>query len=238
MSAAVLPLVLRELDYSSAGQPILEAVDLLIAGGGPSLILGANGSGKSVLMRLMHGLLKPVRGSVSWGGLSQRPGNQAMVFQHPVMLRSSALANVAYGLKLAGMARRERIRLALEMLERVGLGALAGRSARVMSVGEQQRLALARAWALAPAVMFLDEPTASLDPAAASAVEAIIGDIAGGGCKIVMSTHNLAQARRLAHEIVFMHRGRVVEQTPAAQFFERPRSAEAAAFIQGELAWI
>jgi tungstate transport system ATP-binding protein len=160
-----------------------------------------------------------------------------MVFQRPVMLRRSALANVVYGLKLAGISPVERQLRARDVLEAVGLADVAGRPARVLSGGEQQRLALARAWALGPEVLFLDEPTANLDPGAMRDVETIIGQIRAGGTKIVMTTHNLGQAKRLGDEILFLSQGRLVERSPVDRFFPQPASAEAAAFIRGELPW-
>ena len=122
-------------------------------------------------------------------------------------------------------------------LERVGLSGIARQPARALSGGEQQRLALARAWALEPEVLFLDEPTASLDPAAAQEVERLIGAIALTGTKIIMTTHHLGLAARLAGEVIFLQQGRVLEQSPAMQFFQQPRSNEAGAFIRGELPW-
>jgi tungstate transport system ATP-binding protein len=223
--------------FGRNGHTIIEDVSLRIEAIHRSVILGANGAGKSVLMRLMHGLLSPTQGRVLWAGRDRRPQAQAMVFQRPIMLRTTALRHVAYGLKLAHVSRKERNERAARALERVGLGNLASRHARVLSGGEQQRLALARAWALEPAVLFLDEPTASLDPTATREIERIIGEIAASGTKIIMTTHNLAQAQRLADEIVFLHRGRVMEQTPTKEFFTQPRSAEGAAFIEGELPW-
>jgi tungstate transport system ATP-binding protein len=160
-----------------------------------------------------------------------------MVFQRPVMLRRSALANVVYALKLARVPHAEREGQARVALEGVGLGDLSERSARVLSGGEQQRLALARACALRPEVLFLDEPTASLDPSAAAEVERIIQAIHAAGTKIVMSTHNLGQARRLGDEILFLNGGRLVERAPVDRFFTQPATAEAAAFIKGELPW-
>jgi tungstate transport system ATP-binding protein len=160
-----------------------------------------------------------------------------MVFQRPVMLRRSVLANVTYALRLAGVARSERADRAAHALQSVGLLQAAAKPARVLSGGEQQRLALARAWALAPQVFFLDEPTANLDPGAAREVESIVQRIHESGTKIVMTTHNLGQARRLGDEILFIDAGRLVERAPAEQFFDQPASAEAAAFIKGELPW-
>jgi tungstate transport system ATP-binding protein len=162
---------------------------------------------------------------------------QAMVFQRPVMLRRSARANVRYALALAGVAPAEREAAALAALEEVGLRHLADRPARVLSGGEQQRLALARAWALHPEVLFLDEPTASLDPTATREIEAVIRAFDAAGTKIVMATHNLGQARRLGDEVIYLHEGRVLERAPVESFFSRPATPEAAAFIKGELPW-
>ena len=160
-----------------------------------------------------------------------------MVFQRPVLLRRSAQANVAYALKIAGIAEPQRGAQVREALESVGLTHLAHRPARVLSGGEQQRLTLARAWALHPEVLFLDEPTASLDPTATREIEAVIRAFDAAGTKIVMATHNLGQARRLCDEILFLDRGRLVERAPVEQFFSKPQSAQAAAFIKGELPW-
>jgi tungstate transport system ATP-binding protein len=160
-----------------------------------------------------------------------------MVFQRPVLLRRSALANIVYALKVARVPRAERERLAFEALEGVGLLHLAQRPARVLSGGEQQRLALARAWALHPEVLFLDEPTASLDPSATREIERVIQAFDAAGTKIIMATHNLGQARRLGDEVLFIHQGRLVERAPVDEFFSRPASPEAAAFVKGELPW-
>jgi tungstate transport system ATP-binding protein len=160
-----------------------------------------------------------------------------MVFQHPIMLRRSALANIVYGLKLAGVSARERELRARDVIEAVGLAALADKPARTLSGGEQQRLALARAWALGPEVLFLDEPTANLDPGATREVESLIAMIHAGGTKIIMTTHNLGQARRLGDEILFINGGRLLERGASATFFSNPQTAEAAAFIRGELPW-
>jgi tungstate transport system ATP-binding protein len=227
----ILPLRLEGVAYRG----IIEPLTLELGAGPSTVILGANGAGKSVLMRLMHGLLAPTGGRVSWSGENPRR-HQAMVFQRPVMLRRSALANVAYALKLAGASEPNRV--AMAALEEVGLAHLAHRSARVLSGGEQQRLALARAWALHPEVLFLDEPTASLDPTATREIEALIRAFDAAGTKVVMATHNLGQARRVGDEVLFIHQGRLVERAPVEQFFARPASPEAAAFIKGELPWV
>src|SRR5262245_6478229 len=233
----MLPLVLDRVSFAAGGRPIIDQVSMEITEGPRTVILGHNGAGKSVLMRLCHGLLPPTSGSITWRGAINGRRRQAMVFQRPVMLRRSAHANLVYGLKLAGVAPRECELRAHDVLEAVGRSAIAERPARVLSGGEQQRLALARAWALGPEVLFLDEPTANLDPGATRDVENLIGQIRAGGTKIVMTTHNLGQAKRLGDEILFLSQGRLVERTPVDQFFAKPATAEAEAFIRGELPW-
>jgi len=232
----ILPLRLENLSYAAGGRTIIERLDLTLEAGTSTIVLGANGAGKSVLMRLMHGLLAPSTGRVCWSA-SQARRRQAMVFQRPVMLRRSALANVRFALEAAGVDAAHRERFAREALAEVGLSQVADRPARVLSGGEQQRLALARAWALHPEVLFLDEPTANLDPGAAREIEAVIKAFDMSGTKIVMSTHSLGQARRLGDEVIFLHQGRVAERAPVDAFFKQPASAEAAAFIKGELPW-
>jgi tungstate transport system ATP-binding protein len=234
--SAILPLRLEEVSYAAGGRTIIDCVSLTLEAGPSTVILGANGAGKSVLMRLMHGLLAPSGGRVVWSTVGARR-RQARVFQRPVMLRRSALANVVYALEAAGVAAASRARLAHEALAEVGLLALAARPARVLSGGEQQRLALARAWALHPEVLFLDEPTASLDPGATREIESIIRAFDAAGTKIVMSTHSLGQARRLGDEVIYLHQGRVAERAPIERFFPQPATVEAAAFVKGELPW-
>jgi tungstate transport system ATP-binding protein len=229
----ILPLKLEQVSFAVGTKTIIEPLSLEIQAGPSTIVLGANGAGKSVLLRLMHGLIAPSTGSVIWSGDAHR--RHAMLFQRPVMLRRSALANVVYAIRAAGREHAERV--AIDALQEVGLGHLAHRAARVLSGGEQQRLALARAWALHPEVLFLDEPTANLDPSATREIEAIIRAFDASGTKIVMSTHNLGQARRLGDEVLYVHQGRLVERAPVERFFRQPRSTEAAAFIKGELPW-
>jgi tungstate transport system ATP-binding protein len=235
----ILPLRVEALTYAVRGKPLVEGVSFEIAQGRRTIILGPNGAGKSLTLRLCHGLLAPTSGTIRWSGPETRGGRKrhAMVFQRPVLLRRSALANIRHALGLALLTGRERRERAFAALERFGLAPLARRPARVLSGGEQQRLAMARAWALAPEVLFLDEPTAALDPAAARAVEEMIAAFHRDGMTIVMTTHDLGQAHRLADDVLFLHHGRLLEQTPAEEFFERPRSEPARAFVKGELLW-
>jgi tungstate transport system ATP-binding protein len=232
----ILPLRLENVSFTAGGRTIIERTNLTLDAGTSTIILGANGAGKSVLMRLMHGLLAPSAGRVIWRGERVRR-RQAMVFQRPVMLRRTALANVVYALKVAGVGSADCLRRAREALAEVGLTQLAERPARVLSGGEQQRLALARAWALHPEVLFLDEPTANLDPGATREIEAVIRAFDASGTKIVMSTHSLGQARRLGDEVIFLHQGRVAERASIEEFFPVPSTAEAGAFVKGELPW-
>jgi tungstate transport system ATP-binding protein len=231
----ILPLTLDRVGLAIGGHAILDDVSATIPRGTRTLILGPNGAGKSTLLRICHGLLAPTAGQVRWAAGNGRPRAQAMVFQRPVMLRRSAIANVAYALDLAGVRGDARTTRARAALRRVGLDGIAGRSARVLSGGEQQRLALARAWALEPSILFLDEPTASLDPTAARNVEATVQAIHDAGTKIVMTTHNLAMARRFADDILLIHEGRLVEHGLAPAFFARPATPIGRAFIEGEL---
>lgn len=231
----MLPLVLDQVSFAVNGRAIIDRVSAEIGAGPRTIILGPNGAGKSVLMRLCHGLLRPTSGSIAWRGANGGRQRQAMVFQRPVMLRRSALANVIYGMRLAAIAPRERELRARDVLEAVGLSHLADRPARMLSGGEQQRVALARAWALNPEVLFLDEPTANLDPGATRDIESIIAQIHASGTKIIMTTHNLGQARRLGDEILFLYQGRLAERALVERFFRRPESPEAASFIRDEL---
>ncbi|MFP6758576.1 MAG: phosphate ABC transporter ATP-binding protein [Alphaproteobacteria bacterium] len=236
---SILPLQLRDVSLRADGRVLLDSLSLDIEAGPKTVILGPNGSGKSLLLRLCHGLIPPFGGTIRWRGddAAMARRKQAMVFQDPVMLRRSVAANIAYALRLAGIDRATREARIDDMLARTGLTDLRKRPATVLSGGEQQRLALARAWALEPEVLFLDEPTASLDPGATGAVETVIEDMHRGGCKIVMTTHDLGQARRLADEVIFLHKGGVAERAPADDFFDRPASDTARAFLDGRLMW-
>lgn len=236
---AVLPLELRDVGWSAGGMPLIKNLSCRFRAGLRTVIIGPNGAGKSLLLRLCHGMVAPSTGQVIWHGAGGRDPRQfqAMVFQRPVMMRRSVLGNLSYALKGRGIPRRERRPLAEEAMIRTGIRHLAAQPARVLSFGEQQRLALARAWAVRPQVLFLDEPTASLDPAAAHRVEEIIDAIHRSGTRIIMTTHDLGQAHRLADEVLFMFRGRLKEQAPATSFFAGPENDLARAFLQGELLW-
>jgi tungstate transport system ATP-binding protein len=216
---------------------LVDGIDLGIRSG-RTVIMGANGSGKSLLLRLMHGLIKPTEGQVLWEG---RPLDraardaQALVFQKPVMLRRSVVANLRFALAVRGIGGRERARRTDEALELARLTDLANRPARVLSGGEQQRLAIGRALACSPRLLFLDEPTANLDPASTVLIENQIAEAHAAGVTIVMVTHDVNQARRIADDIVFLHAGRLAERGPASRVLSRPTSEPAKAWLEGRL---
>jgi tungstate transport system ATP-binding protein len=239
VTPTVFPLKMHEVSFAAGGQQLIDHISCALDAQPYTVVLGPNGAGKSLLLRLCHGLIQASSGSIRWNDMEAIAARryQAMVFQRPVLLRRTVAANISYALSVHGVPRRQRQTLVSQVLEQAGLLDLAARPAPVLSGGEQQRLALARAWALKPQVLLLDEPTASLDPAATQAVETLLEQIAKTDTKIIMTTHDLGQARRLADEVLFLHRGRLVEHAPAVEFFSRPRSKEAAAFLEGQLLW-
>jgi tungstate transport system ATP-binding protein len=236
---AMFPLVLDEVCFEAAGQYLIDHISCELEAQPYTMVLGPNGAGKSLLLRLCHGLIQASNGSIRWHGMDVHAARryQAMVFQRPILLRRSVAANISYALRIRGMPRRQRQTVVHEALQEAGLWDLAGRSARLLSSGEQQRLALARVRVLKPQVLLLDEPSASLDPAATQAVETLLEQISKSGTKIIMTTHDLGQARRFGDEVLFLHRGQLLEHGPAAEFFGRPQCKEAAAFLEGRLVW-
>jgi tungstate transport system ATP-binding protein len=235
----LFPLRLHEVCFEAGGKQLIDHISCEFDGCPCTVVLGPNGAGKSLLLRLCHGLIRASSGSILWNGMRVCAARryQAMVLQRPVLLRRTVAANINYALSVHGVPRRRRRTLVSEALEQAGLLDLTARPARVLSGGEQQRLALARAWALEPQVLLLDEPTANLDPAATQAVEALLEHIYKTGTKIIMTTHDLGQARRLADEVLFLHRGRLLEHESASEFFSKPLSKEADAFLEGRLLW-
>jgi tungstate transport system ATP-binding protein len=236
-ASSILPLELDGVCFEAGGTRLIKDVSWRFGADLRTVVIGPNGAGKSLLLRLCHGLIKPSQGHVRWQNEANPARHQAMVFQRPVMLRRSVAANVDYALKLRHVPRRQRTDIIDRVLHETGLKRLADQPARVLSIGEQQKLALARAWALKPQVLFLDEPTASLDPAATHGVEEIIAAIHAQGTRIIMTTHDLGQARRMADEVLFINRGRILEAAPAKAFFEKPKNDLAQAFVRGELLW-
>jgi tungstate transport system ATP-binding protein len=234
----VLPLELRRLSLEAGGRRLIDSIDLTVEELGITVILGPNGAGKSLLLRLVHGLVPPTEGIILWGGRpmdAEIRRRQAMVFQKPVLLRRTSAANITYALGLRGIARSERNSRAQQALELAGLERHAFTPARVLSGGEQQRLCLARALSLDPEVLLLDEPTASLDPASTLVIERLLIGAKHRGIKVIVVTHDVGQARRLAQDVIFLHHGRLIEHQPAGRFFEHPESDMARAFMAGGL---
>lgn len=234
-TASLLPLSLMNVSLDVAGRRLIDTISVTISRPGITMIMGPNGAGKSLLLRLVHGLVKPTFGQVTWAGSSLMTAirrRQAMVFQQPQLLRRTAGANIDFVLKLNGTTDPKK-REAL--LRRVGLEGRSDQPAHSMSGGEQQRLALARALALEPSVLLLDEATASLDPASQIIIERIVSDAVAQNIKVLLVTHDIAQAKRLGHDVLFLKNGRIEEYAEAPCFFERPATSSARNFLDGKL---
>ena len=223
---------LENVGLTRDGRPILDRLSLTVAGQGITALIGPNGAGKSVSLRVIDGLLRPDSGSVRLA-----PGRRAFVFQRPALVRASARANLALGLAPLKLSRRERTERIEAALARVGLSERADDAATRFSGGEQQRLVLGRAWAMRPELLLLDEPTASLDPAATETIESLIAEMARAGTAVLLVSHNLGQVARLADETVVLAAGRVVETGPTRTVLFSPRTIEARAYLTGELPW-
>ncbi len=232
-----LPLQVSDLQIAKKGNLLLNDVSLTIESNDVTVILGPNGAGKSLLLRALHGLETPHLGHAKWNSHIPQPQQswRAYIFQKPVLLRRSVRANLEYVLSLHNVDKSNYESLITTALQDTGLASLAERNARVLSGGEQQRLNIARAWVLQPKVMLLDEPTAELDPNGTAVIERLIETIAQQGTKIIMTTHDLGQAHRLANDILFFHQGKLVEHTLAQEFFTQAQTQTAQDFIAGKL---
>ena len=237
MVSTLLPIRLSEAVVSKRSKVLVGPVSTTIEAGGPTMIIGPNGAGKTTLLRLIHGLEKARQGRVAFAvdDIKQVRSKQSFVFQKPIMLRRSALDNVIYPLSLRGVAREEAKQSAMAMIERVGLKGSEETRATFLSGGEAQKLAIARALVTKPDLLLLDEPTASLDAQAMRDIEALIQQAVLDGVEIIMTTHDMGQARRLAKNIIFLHEARLLENTEANSFWKKPQSDEARRFIEGEI---
>lgn len=229
----LLPLRIGALTLRLGGATVIDNLDLTLGTTGCTVIMGPNGAGKSLLLKLLHGLLEPTSGRIAWGDYppSHVTARQALVFQKPVLLRRSVAANLDFVLRARAKdaARRDAL------LDHVGLAHKASQPARLLSGGEAQRLALARALATDPEILFLDEPTASLDPASVLKIEDIVIKARAAGVRVIFVTHDIGQARRMADDVVFLNRGRVAEHSPAAAFFAHPSSTAARDYLNGRI---
>jgi len=236
MVTPILPLTMSGAVVKRRGQTLLGPVDLDISAQGFTIVMGPNGAGKTKLLRALHGIERLAAGKVTWQvPVGDTQDRQAFVFQAPIMLRRSVRDNLAYPLRLRGVAKSEAFARAADWAQRVGLGDALDRSAPRLSGGEKQKLALARALIGEPDILFLDEPCANLDGRATREIEAILKDAQAGGTRIVMATHDMGQARRLAEDIVFLMHGQVIERGPAQAFFAGPQTPQARALLQGDI---
>lgn len=236
--STILPVAGRDLRVFRKGRIVLDIEEISFGNPGVTVVLGPNGAGKTFLLRTLSGLIRPDEGKVTWAG--QAPERRSyrrfgFLLQAPVLLGRPALSNIVFALKANGMDRNAATKRAVRALEEVGLAHLATRPAQVLSGGEKQRVALARALCVEPDILFLDEPTASLDPASTLSIEQTIAAVAGKGTPVVLVTHDIAQARRLASEVIFMNSGRVVETAPGPRFFTSPDSREARDYLAGKI---
>lgn len=236
MVTPILPLRMTGAVVKRRGKTLLGPIDLELSAQGFTIVMGPNGAGKTKLLRALHGIERLAAGEVNWQvPVAQAQDRQAFVFQAPIMLRRSVRENLAYPLRLRGVARKAALARADEWAGRVGLGDALDRSAPRLSGGERQKLALARALIRDPDIVFLDEPCANLDGRATREIEAILKAAQAAGTRIVMATHDMGQARRLAEDIVFLMHGQIIEKGPAKAFFAGPQTRQAIALLQGDI---
>ena len=229
-------IVLEGVELRRGGRVIVGPISLSLGGAGITMMMGPNGAGKTTLLRALHGLERVSAGQIRWAGNGQAlRERQAFVFQTPILMRRSVLDSIAYPLRLQGVTRGEARDRAEACAGQVGLRVNLKKDAGDLSGGEKQKLALARALILEPVLLFLDEPCANLDGRSTREIEEILTRIRAGGTRIVMSTHDIGQARRLADDVVFLHDGKLVEQAPSGVFFDAPQSQQASAYLQGDI---
>lgn len=232
----MFPLVAKQAVVRRQGKVLVGAVDLTLQAHGVTIVIGPNGAGKTSLLKMLHGIARLNRGTLNWAcPMSEAQTRQAFVFQAPVMMRRSVTDNIAYPLQLIGVARAEARRRAEDWAEKVGLSHTLKQQATMLSGGERQKLALARALIRDPQVLFLDEPCASLDGRATREIEEILTRAAEGGTRLIMSTHNMGQAQRLATEVIFVLHGKIHEFAPAEQFFAGAETKQGRAFLKGDI---
>ncbi len=233
---SIFPLILKETSVRKRGNLILDQINLNLDGTGATIIIGPNGSGKTTLLRLVNGLENPRAGDIEWAlDKTQAQKQQAFVFQTPVLMRRSVIENIAYPLIVAGHQKAEAISRANVWCEKINLQNTAKREAHFLSGGERQKLSIARALITSPQLLLLDEPTTNLDGRSTREIETMLQEAGQSGTKILMATHDMGQAKRLADDVIFLHKGKVVEHTKASNFFIRPESAQAAAYLRGDI---
>ena len=236
MVASIFPMAATDLTVRRGGRLLLEGVSLTLTGEGVTIVLGPNGAGKSTLLKALHGMQRLAKGSVEWSEpTASAQDRQAFVFQTPILMRRTVLDNVAYPLQIQGTPKTQAREKAALWLQKVHLGKALNQRATDLSGGERQKMALVRALIREPELLFLDEPSANLDGRATREIEELLKETNTAGTRIVMATHDFGQARRLATDVVFLHKGQMLEHTPADVFFDTPQTAQAQAFLNGEI---
>ena len=234
-SPKLLPIHVKGLSVTTHKRPLLDAVSCNITSAGISVIMGPNGAGKSLFLRCLHGLTQPATGEIQFCGLPLDEAvikRQSFVFQSPTVLRRTVFDNLAF---VAGFRPDITIDTVHQLLVEMRLEDLRDQPARLLSGGEKQRLAMARALLTAPDLLLMDEATANLDPASVHIIETSLRAAAQQGMKIIVVTHDIGQARRLADRVLFLAGGSVCEMSEAAEFFEAPQSPQARAFLNGDI---
>lgn len=236
MVNSILPLRVKNACVEKRGKRIVGPINLEVSPKGFTIIMGPNGSGKTSLLRLLHGLENPRGGSLVWNGATQTAQfHQSFVFQTPIMLRRTAIENIVYPLILRNIPKHEALKIAHDWIAKINLEKSTDINARFLSGGEKQKLAIARALATKPQLLFLDEPTANLDGSATREIEALLQETHKAGTRIIMTTHNIGQGKRLAEDVMFLYRGNILETSTANRFFKKPQTKEAKAFIAGDI---
>ena len=236
MVKSALPLIMEDVSVKKHGNIIIGPISCKLEINGFTVVMGPNGSGKTSLLRLMHGLETPRQGTISWNiAISEARNAQAFVFQNPTMLRRNVIDNIAYPLLLKGEEKSKARSKAELWADKVGISNVKHLNAQVLSGGEKQKLAIARALITEPQILFLDEPTANLDGQSIREIELILKTVFDVGTRIVMATHDLVQAKRLGTDVLFLYRGKLHEQSSMSTFLNTPHSKETAAFIAGDI---
>lgn len=236
MVSSILPLKIADACVEKRGKRIIGPINFEVSDKGFTIIMGPNGSGKTTLLRLLHGLESPRGGTLNWNKKKETAQlHQSFVFQTPIMLRRTAIENISYPLLLRNIPKGDALKIAQEWIEKINLEKSAQLNAAFLSGGEKQKLAIARALAIKPQLIFLDEPTANLDGSATREIEELLKDTHKTGTRIIMTTHNVGQGKRLAEDVIFLYRGNIVETSAANHFFTKPQTKEAKAFLDGDI---
>ena len=234
-SKSLTPIVVSNLSLLLGKTKILDKIKCKIHNESIVAVLGPNGAGKSMFLKTINGLIGVESRKINFNSIEINNYIRkeiAMVFQKPTLLRRSVFENMQFVLDKKNKLSNLEI---MKLLQRVSLDTFKDKPARLLSGGEQQRLSLARALLINPSLLLLDEPTANLDPYSVNLIEEIILDENKKGKTIILTTHDMGQAKRLAKEILFFNKGKLLEQTKAINFFKKPKTKEAQSYINGKI---